>query len=114
VRAEVDDIGEPHTDELSDALEAVGEARVRLTELLMVDPQEAPALWALHGALLAGLQRVLAELDVEERARRRQRRRDEARQARRPAAQAAERLRSTTRRVVTDRPPSAWVPRRRR
>ncbi len=105
VRAEVDQAGESHNVELAHALEAVGEARVRLTELLLVDPQEAPGLWELHGALLSGLQRVLAELDVEARLRQRQRRRDQAREERRPGAQAAERLRSTTRRVVTEHPP---------
>ncbi|MDQ6850839.1 MAG: aromatic acid exporter family protein [Actinomycetota bacterium] len=107
VRAEVDEAGGPHTAELARALDAVREARVRLTELLLVDPQESPGLWQLHGSLLAGLQRVLAELDVEERIRQRERRREQARSVRRPAAQAAERLRSTTRRVVTERPPLA-------
>ncbi len=104
VRAEVDEADQPHTAELKDALDAVREARVRVTELLLVDPQEAPGLWQLHGSLLAGVERVLAELDVEERLRRRERRRREAAELRRPAAQAAERLRSTTRRVVADSP----------
>lgn len=104
VRAEVDSAEQPHAAELADALSAVGEARVRLTELLLVDPHEAPGLWQLHGSLLAGVQRVLAELDVEERARRRERRRVEAQALRRPVAQRAERLRSTARRVVRETP----------
>ena len=105
VRAEVDRADQPHTAELVGALDAVREARVRLTELLLVNPQESPWLWQLHGSLLAGVERVLAELDVEERTRRRERRRREAAALRRPAAQAAERLRSSTRRVVAERPP---------
>ena len=104
VRAEVDEADQPHTAELKAALDAVREARVRVTELLLVDPVEAPGLWQLHGSLLAGFERVLAELDVEERIRRRDRRRREAAELRRPAAQAAERLRSTTRRVVAESP----------
>jgi hypothetical protein len=103
VRAEVDEAGAPHNAELVEALDAVREARVRLTELLLVDPQAAPGQWQLHGSLLSGIERVLAELDVEERARRREQRRREAEAARRPAASAAGRLRSTTRRVVQER-----------
>jgi hypothetical protein len=98
VRAEVDQADQPHAAELAAALDAVREARVRLTELLLVDPHEAPALWQLHGSLLAGVERVLAELDIAERGRRREQRRREAAELRHPAAQAAERLRTTTRR----------------
>lgn len=104
VRAEGDEAGAVHTAELEDALDAVREARVRLTELLMVDPREAVGLWQLRGSLLAGVERVLAELDAEERRRRTAQRRQEAEAARRPADRAAERLRSTTRRVVAETP----------
>jgi uncharacterized membrane protein YgaE (UPF0421/DUF939 family) len=110
VRAEGDEAGEPHTDELEDALDAVREARVRLTELLLVDPREAVGLWQRRGSLLAGVERVLAELDAEERRRRTRQRRDDAAAARRPSAQAAERLRTTTRRVVEN--PNLKLPRR--
>jgi len=104
VRAEGDEAGELHTAELADALDAVREARVRLTELLMIDPHEAVGLWQLRGALLAGVERVLAELDLEERRRRTAQRRDEAAARLRPAARGAQRLRTTTRRVVADNP----------
>ena len=104
VRAEGDESGEPHVAELEDALDAVREARVRLTELLLVDPGDDVGLWQRRGALLAGVERVLAELDVEERRRRTRLRREEAAAARRPSQQAAERLRSTTRRVVSETP----------
>ena len=82
VRAEGDEAGEPHAAELEDALDAVREARVRLTELLLVDPREAVGLWQRRGSLLAGVERVLAELDAEERRRRTRQRRDEAAAAR--------------------------------
>jgi len=102
VRADAERAGEPHTAELAEALDGVREARARLTELLLVDPGEAVGLWQLHGSLLAGVDRVLAELDVEEHARRRDRRRREAAELRTPASFAAERFRSSTRRVVAD------------
>ncbi len=104
VRAEGDETGEPHVAELEDALDAVREARVRLTELLLVDPGNDVGLWQRRGALLAGVERVLAELDVEERRRRTRLRREEAAAARGPGRQAAERLRTTTRRVVAETP----------
>lgn len=97
VRAESDETGEPHAEELADALDAVREARVRLTELLLIDPGNDVGLWQRRGSLLAGVERVLAELDVEERRRRTRQRREQAASVRRPGAQAAERLRSTTR-----------------
>ena len=104
VRAEGDEIGQTHNAELEEALEAAREARVRLTELLLIDAREAVGLWQRRGSLLAGVERVLAELDAEERRRRTQQRREEAAAARGPGAQAAERLRSTTRRVVAESP----------
>jgi hypothetical protein len=112
VRAEVEAADEPHTDELAGLLDAVREARVRLTELLLVNPQDSPGRWELHGSLLAGIERVLAELDVAERIRRREQRRREAEALQSPAAQAAGRLRSTTRRVVTETPARIRPPRR--
>jgi uncharacterized membrane protein YccC len=105
VRAEVDHAGEPHTVELAEALDAAREVRARLTELLLAGPEGAPMSWQLHGSLLAGVDRVLAELDVEERVRRRDRRRQESVGQRRPTSQAVERLRTTTRRAVAERPP---------
>ena len=105
VRAEVDEAGQPHTVELAGALDALREARARLTELLLVDPREAPLVWQLHGSLLAGVDRVLAELNVEEWTRRKERRREQEAAMRRPSVQAAERLRASTRRAVVERTP---------
>jgi hypothetical protein len=103
VRAEVDSAEQPHTEELAATLDAVGEARARLTELLLVDPQQAPGLWQAHGSLLAGVERVLAELDAGRRTRLREQRRREAEQRRTPTKQAAERLRASARRAVRER-----------
>jgi hypothetical protein len=105
VRAEVDEAGQPHTVELASALDALREARARLTELLLVDPREAPLVWQLHGSLLAGVDRVLDELNVEEWTRRKERRRQQEAALRRPSVQAAERLRASTRRAVVERAP---------
>jgi len=101
VRAESESVGQPHPAELAEALDAVRETRARLTELMLVDPQSLNGMWQLRGSLLAGVDRVLAELDLEERARRRER---QSRPTASPAVQAAQRLRATTRRAVTDSP----------
>ncbi|MBA2532281.1 MAG: FUSC family protein [Nocardioidaceae bacterium] len=84
---------------LTQALEAVREARVRLTELLLIDREGDQRTWELHGVLLANLQRILGEIDVEERVRQRERQRQQW-AARPPAVQAVDRLRLTGREVV--------------
>lgn len=75
VRAEADDEGAAHPEELAAALDSAGEARARLTELLLVDPQTDPEQWQLTGALLTAADRALRELDLDERARLREARR---------------------------------------
>jgi uncharacterized membrane protein YgaE (UPF0421/DUF939 family) len=102
VRAEGEDFDQTHIVELEAALDAAREARARLTELLLVDPHEAVGLWQHRGSLLAGIERILAELDAEERRRRTQQRREQAAAARGPGTQAAQRLRTSTRRVVAE------------
>jgi hypothetical protein len=107
VRAEADQQGEAHTEELAEALDAVREARARITELMLVDPSDALGLWQQRGSLLAGVERVIAELDLEELARRRERHRREAARLNRAATQAnqaAQRIRTSTRRVLDDNP----------
>jgi hypothetical protein len=91
-------------DALRDALRAVRRSRARLTERLQVDPRVENAMWPLHGSLLAGLDRVIEELDLDVFARGRDRRRREAAERTRPATQAAKRLRSSARRVATEYP----------
>jgi hypothetical protein len=65
-----------------------------------LDARDQPDLWPLHGALLAAVERVLQELDAEQRAQARERYRRLAQQAQTPAAKAVERLRNVTRQVA--------------
>ncbi|HET6847215.1 MAG TPA: FUSC family protein [Gaiellales bacterium] len=112
VRSEAERTGGARTDELAEALDSVREARARITELLLVNPGDALGLWQLRGSLLAGIERVVAELDIEEWARRRERHRRETAAVARRGAQAAARLRTSTRRVLDENP--AFRPVRRR
>lgn len=73
---------------LSQALEALRESRARLTELLLIDAGSDPGLWQVRGSLLAAVERVLVELDVEQRAHRRREWQLEAVQQRRAARDA--------------------------
>ncbi len=78
-------------DRLAVALEAVGEARARLTDLALLDRPD-DASWELYSVLLASVSRMLREIDVQEWVRRQERRR-----AQRPATEVAvDRLRSTS------------------
>jgi hypothetical protein len=54
-------------DRLMEELSAVQTARDRAADLLLAGVQRYPRQWQLHGALLAQVDRVLAELDVEKR-----------------------------------------------
>jgi hypothetical protein len=81
------------------ALDALGEARALLTELLLVDPRDDRTQWELHGSILAAVGRVLGELDLAERDRQREQwKRDLRRRSR--TAQAVGRLRDTSRQVT--------------
>ncbi|MFJ8233294.1 aromatic acid exporter family protein [Streptomyces sp. NPDC094448] len=55
---------------LAAGLEAAAAARERAAELLLAGVRSRPRHWQLHGALLAEIDRVLAELDPEHRSRR--------------------------------------------
>ena len=106
VRAESRDVGGASEEsELASALEALRETRVRVTELMLVDPQEDQALWALHGSLLTNVERILRELDIEQHARARDRLRG-LRAQRAVGAQTVGRIRDTARQVAerTDGP----------
>jgi hypothetical protein len=61
-------------DELRQALAGLHEARARVTDLLLVDPREDPVLAELTLALLTTVERLLRELDLDERIRRHARR----------------------------------------
>ena len=72
VRAEADPTA-PGTDAaLAGALETLRETRAFLTELLLVDARSDPTSWLLRGSLLAAVERVLRELDLDERRHRRE------------------------------------------
>ena len=71
VRAEVADSTAPAESAAAMALDALREARARVIELRLVEHQEDLATWELNDALLEAVERVLAELDVEEQTRRR-------------------------------------------
>ena len=98
-RTEADEGAATATAQLAAALEALGEARAMLTELLLVDPHDDQAQWELHGSLLAAVGRVLGELDLAERDRRREQWQRELGQRSR-TAQAVGRLRHTSRQVA--------------
>jgi len=98
-RTEADAGAQPPTAQLAAALEALGEARAMLTELLLVDPGNDLTQWELHGSLLAAVGRVIGELDLAERDRRREQWQLQLRQRSR-AAQAVGRLRDTSRQMA--------------
>ncbi len=50
-------------------LEVLRETQAILTELIMVDARENPASWLLRGSILAAVEHVLDQLDLEDRAR---------------------------------------------
>jgi hypothetical protein len=99
VRVEAETAELPTSRELKDALEAVAEARAQLTELLLIDPRDDRRLWELHGDLLSNVERMLRELNVEERVRQSERRR-RALEERAAPVQVVDRLRTTSRQVV--------------
>jgi len=98
LREEAEGEAATQAQQLAQAIEAVGEARVRLTELLLIDRQEHED-WELHADLLTSVQRVLREIDVEERVRQQEKARRRL-QTRPPAVQAVDRLRTTSRQIV--------------
>jgi uncharacterized membrane protein YccC len=66
VRAQVEDDADGEAAELAGALVALREARARVSELLLLGPRSDPEHWELNVTLLATVERVLRELDVEE------------------------------------------------
>ena len=103
VREEAEGEAAAQAQRLAQAIDAVGEARVRLTELLLIDRQEQDD-WDLHANLLTAVQRMLREIDVQERLRQQERARQRA-EARPPAVLAVDRLRASSRQVVH---PARW------
>ena len=54
---------------LAASLEILRETKAILTELIMVDARENPSSWLLRGSILAAVEQVLDQLDLEDRAR---------------------------------------------
>jgi len=54
---------------LAGSLEASGEARAILTDLLMVDAQEQTSLWLLRGSILVAVEQTVEPLRLQDRAR---------------------------------------------
>jgi hypothetical protein len=113
VRAEAEGDSASQEEAAAHALEALRETRARLTELLLVDAEADTRLWELRGSMLMAVERVLRELDVEERGRRRSRWQEEALGNRRRSQVAAGRLRETSRSIVAQRRDAGVRPRSR-
>jgi hypothetical protein len=76
---------EPEAEEaLATSLEILRETRARLTELFISRPRDPVRMWLLRGSVLAAVEQVLLQLDLERRSRLREQWR------RRPSASAAE------------------------
>ena len=70
---------------LADSLDILRETQAFLTELIMADVHDHTSAWLLRGSILAGLEQVLARLNLEDRARMHQNWKEK--QLRRPLAQ---------------------------
>jgi hypothetical protein len=79
VIAEVQEREEEAERHLDESLDILRETQAVLTQLLMVDPQENKSSWLLRGSILAAVQHVLDELNLQDRARTRQQWKDEQR-----------------------------------
>jgi hypothetical protein len=75
VQAEADaGVDPPELVELREALDGLKEARARVTDLVLIDPRGDTTLAVLNFALLATVERLLRELDLDEHIRRHARR----------------------------------------
>lgn len=72
VRAEAEENQEEAERALATSLEILRETRAILTELLISRPGSDAGLWLLRGSILAAVDQVLIELDLERRARQRE------------------------------------------
>lgn len=97
IRAEVEESTVAEEAAAVAALDTLREARVRVTELHLVDAREDMVTWELNDAILEAVERVLRELDVEEQARRRATRQAELPDPRSVLRFAQERFKETAR-----------------
>jgi hypothetical protein len=84
VVAEAEDREEETERALAESLEILRETQAILTELIMVDVQHNTASWLLHGSILAAVEQVLSQLNLDNRARMHQSWKEQ--QAQRPLA----------------------------
>jgi hypothetical protein len=79
VLAEVEEHEEEAERSLDESLDILRETQAVLTELMVFDAQENKSSWLLRGSILAALEHVVDELNLEEHARARQQWKDEQR-----------------------------------
>ena len=79
VLAEVQDREEEAERSLDESLEILSETKAILTELIMVNVEENKSSWLLRGSILAAVEHVLNQLNLEDRAQARQLWKDEQR-----------------------------------
>jgi len=79
VLAEVEEHEEEAERSLDESLDILRETQAVLTELMTVDAQENKSSWLLRGSILAAVEHVVDELNLEDHARARQRWKDEQR-----------------------------------
>ena len=76
VLAEVEGREEEAERSLDESLDILRETQAMLTELIMVNPQDNKSSWLLRGSILAAVEHLLNQLNLDDRARARQRWKD--------------------------------------
>ncbi len=104
VEADADGADEEIDRTLAASLDASGEAKAILTDLLMVDARAETSLWLLRGSILVSVQDAVEPLRLQDRARLR-RQRNEHHWITRPALVAAQTFSGQRHRVIHLRPP---------
>ena len=79
VLAEVEEREEEAERSLDESLDILRETQAVLTELMMANPQENKSSWLLRGSILAAVEHVVDELNLDDHARARQQWKDEQR-----------------------------------
>ncbi|HKC29029.1 MAG TPA: aromatic acid exporter family protein [Jatrophihabitans sp.] len=108
----VEDEGGPHSDALRQALDSARRAAQQLADRLRAEMDDSES-WQLSGAVLAGVERALDELDADALVQTRQERRRQAAAFARPSTMAARRIRASARRAIAENPTLARRRRRR-
>ncbi|MGB5936178.1 MAG: aromatic acid exporter family protein [Ornithinimicrobium sp.] len=104
IEADADGADDKIDRSLTASLDASGEAKAILTDLLMVDARAETSLWLLRGSILVAVEEAVTPLRLQHRARLR-RQRNEHHWIARPAVVAAKTLTDQGHRVIHLRPP---------